>query len=205
MRASIVVTLIAGSLFAASMSVLVNPRSAPLVAWLTDRPASVASLPLPDLNAPDAATLANGLPTDPPAGPGRLTLPAGTVIRGLLQFSLGSAGNRAGDNVTLSVTEPVAIDGAIAIPRGASILAVVTEARSATAGRGTGFLTLSYRSVTDIDGRMHRLKARHLRTSELLPLGTEAPGEITLEPGTILEVRLEAPLELPAGAGRFSS
>jgi hypothetical protein len=195
MRASIVVTVIAGSLFAAAMSVLVNPRSASLVTWLTHRPehAHRSEAPAPGDSEATAAT------------PLELTLPAGTVIRALLPFPIGSISSRAGDSVTLSVTEPVSIGGAVAIPRGASIQCLVTEARPADVGRGAGLLSMAYKSITDAGGRRHRIKARHLRTTDLLPAGARVPGDVELQRGDILEVRLEAPLVVPASAIRNSS
>jgi len=209
MRASIVVTVIAGSLLAAAMSVLVNPRSASLVSWLTHRPVATSDMPaLPDL-AVDASNAAVSPPANQPAPASEpvddVTLPVGTVIRALLQLPIGSVLSRAGDNVTLSVTEPVLIGGAVAIPRGASVQGVVTEARAAEAGRGSGLLSLTYKSVTDVGGRMHRIKARHLRTTDLLPAGAAAPSDIELQRGDILEVRLEAPLVVPVSAARTSS
>ena len=209
MRASIVVTVIAGSLLAAAMSVLVNPRSASLVSWLTHRPATTSDmLALPDLalEASNASGSAAAKPAADASEPvADFTLPVGTLIRALLQYPIGSVRSRAGDSVTLSVTEPVLVGGAVAIPRGASVHGVVTEARAATSARGVGLLSLTYKSVTDVDGRMHRIKARHLRTTDLLPAGTALPGDIELQRGDILEVHLEAPLVGPGSTARTSS
>ncbi|HEX7877959.1 MAG TPA: hypothetical protein VF720_01040 [Candidatus Eisenbacteria bacterium] len=209
MRASILVTVIAGSLLAAAMSVLVNPRSASLVSWLTHRPATTTEmLALPDLamEGSDAAVSpAENETTNGIEPPNVLTLPAGTVIRALLQYPIGSVVSRAGDAVTLSVIEPVLVGGAVAIPRGASVQGVVNEARGAEGGGGVGLLSLTYKSVTDVGGKMHGIKARHLRTTDLLPAGAARHGDVELQRGDILEVRLEAPLVVAVGAGRTSS
>ena len=187
MRASIVVSVIAGLLLAASMTLIHDSRSAPLLSWLTNRPGSSVEPAALEAHAGNI---------------NERTLPVGTVIRGLLQAPVGTRVSQSGDLVTLSVTEAVVLDGAISIPRGASILGQVSEVRAASGPASGGFLTLTFKSVTDSGGRPHRLKARPLRTSDLLPPDGSPPGDIELQRGDVLDIRLEAPLTVPVGTSR---
>jgi hypothetical protein len=119
-----------------------------------------------DLKAPSGVSEAGGAPSPvakvstPPRSARTLTIAEGTVLKAALQSNLASHESRTGDQFTLTVTEPILLDGRVAIPRGASVHGVVVGARPSGKIDGRGELTLDFRSVTDVNGRTHRIDAR---------------------------------------------
>lgn len=100
-------------------------------------------------------------PAPKPASSRTVTVPAGSVIRASLQSSLASHESQAGDDFSMTVTEPVYVNGYMAIPRGATVRGEVVSTKQSGKISGRGEITLAFRTVTDINGKSHNLDAEN--------------------------------------------
>ena len=92
----------------------------------------------------------------------RLTIPAGTRLRLVLETPLSSETARAGDGFTAESTSPVRIEGVEAVPSGVRFSGSVTEAAPAKDSEGRGRMTLALESVQLPDGSRVSLSTRPL-------------------------------------------
>ena len=92
----------------------------------------------------------------------RLTIPAGTRLRLVLETPLSSDTARAGDGFSAESTSPVRIEGIEAVPSGVRFSGSVTEAAPAKDSEGRGRMTLALEAVQLPDGSRVSLSTRPL-------------------------------------------
>lgn len=84
--------------------------------------------------------------------PKPLVVPADTVIAVVLDQTISSKTNHAGDKFSATIEQPVEIDGKVAIPKGARADGVVKDAKAAGRFKGGAVLALELTSIT-VSGR----------------------------------------------------
>ncbi len=92
----------------------------------------------------------------------QVTIPAGTVLVAALDQTVSTETARAGDQVTLGTTEPVALGGALELPEGAELRGEVTHARGGGRIAGAPELTLRFTELA-LDGDRYRIAADPFR------------------------------------------
>lgn len=80
-----------------------------------------------------------------------VTLPAGTALVISLDHSLASDANRAGDQFSATISEPVVVEGKTVIPDGARAKGVLTDARESGRLSGVARLRMTLTEV-EVDG-----------------------------------------------------
>lgn len=84
--------------------------------------------------------------------PAPITLPAGTRIRVRLLSALDTERNRAGDQFTASLDEPLVVGDRVVVPRGTTFYGHVTESKPSGRFKGRAVLALKLDSF-DLDGQ----------------------------------------------------
>lgn len=96
----------------------------------------------------------------------KVLVPAGTPV--ILQVDTGFSSQevREGDNVAITVQQPVRVNQITVIRQGVAARAVVASCKPAKSWGGAGELTLDVRSVPAVDGSQIRLRGRSRRQGE---------------------------------------
>jgi len=89
----------------------------------------------------------------------KLQLPTGTAVKMRLTEALSTDGNKAGDNFSGRVSEPVMFEGKTVIPVGATIEGHVTRVSSPRRIKGRPEISLHPEAVTFPDGKMLSMSA----------------------------------------------
>ena len=113
-----------------------------------------------------------------PAEPQAAVVPAGSQIVAALQSAVSSADAKAGDKVSLSTVDPVAVDGRTVIPAGSTINGEVTDAKSAGRIKGAAELTLRFSEIVLPDGKAYPIACEPFHA-----IGKSAGGESAREIG----------------------
>ncbi len=119
------------------------------------------SAPTATESAPTARTEAparsNQTTARPPAAPQRVTVPAGTTLRVVLDQSLSTASARSGDSFRATLIEPVVVAGTTVIPKNAAVEGHIVEATSSGRLKGVARLVLTLDAV-EVGGRRYELE-----------------------------------------------
>jgi hypothetical protein len=105
----------------------------------------------PPNTAPDAQQ--NG-PQDNYTVPDSLTLPAGALVQVRTTGWLSSDGNKVGDNVILTLDQPLIVDGLVVARRGQTVTGRVAAAEKAGRVKGVSKLAISLSQLTFVDGQL---------------------------------------------------
>jgi hypothetical protein len=125
---------------------------------------------------PPADSPADPGPQVAPAGPSRVTLPAGTWITIRLNEPLSSDHNQPGDAFTATLAQPIVADGiAIAHP-GQTVTGMVSEAKKAGRVSGTSRLGLQLTQIGLADGRQAQVRSSVMERRGQTSYGRDAAG-----------------------------
>ena len=123
-------------------------------------------------------------------GPAPIVLPQGTVLRCAVAEDLSVSNARVGDVVTLIATERVMLDGIDVILPGTHLQARITRVRRPRSGLQSPELTLDTVTIESPSGSLRDCPARTIHVK----LQSDRHG---LAAGTLLDVFLSAPVEMP--------
>jgi hypothetical protein len=108
---------------------------------------------------------------DPPS---QLMLPAGTWINARVDQALSSDRNLAGDEFSLTLTQPVVANGFVVARRGQTISGRVVDAVKAGRVKGTSRLALELTDLTLVDGEQVPLRTQLVKYSGGTSQGQDA-------------------------------
>lgn len=112
-----------------------------------------AQPPAPPQNtAPDAQQ--QNEPQDNYTVPDKLTLPTGALVQVRTTGWLSSDGNKVGDNVVLTLDQPLVVDGLVVARRGQTVTGRVVAAEKAGRVKGVSKLAVSLSQLTLVDGQL---------------------------------------------------
>lgn len=143
-----------------------TPAPAPPAAAPAPEPAvAVAKAPSPGKTttaapkpAPAKPTQVAAQPATPPPPPApvvrEVEIPAGTPLSIRLDQGLSTDENKAGDNFTASLVNPVSVDGKEVLPKGTRFNGHITEANSSGRLKGTGILSITLDSF-ELNGKSY--------------------------------------------------
>jgi hypothetical protein len=101
--------------------------------------------------APDAQ---QGAPQDNYTVPDSLTLPTGALVQVRTTGWLSSDGNKVGDNVIMTLDQPLVVDGLVVARRGQTVIGRVAAAEKAGRVKGVSKLAVSLSQLTLVDGQL---------------------------------------------------
>jgi hypothetical protein len=116
----------------------------------------------PQNTAPDAQQ--NG-PQDNYTVPDSLTLPTGAILQVRTTGWLSSDGNKTGDNVILTLDQPLVVDGLVVARRGQTVMGRVADAEKAGRVKGVSRLGLSLNQLTLVDGQLVDVKTSLIKAT----------------------------------------
>jgi hypothetical protein len=93
-------------------------------------------------------------PQDNYTVPDSLTLPAGALVQVRTTGWLSSDGNKVGDNVVLTLDQPLVVDGLVVARRGQTVVGRVAAAEKAGRVKGVSKLAISLNQLTFVDGQL---------------------------------------------------
>lgn len=92
------------------------------------------------------------------------TMPAGTVLVGVLDNEISTERSNVGDNVGLHTVAPLRLDGGVVIPAGVVIRGMVAEAKGGGRIAGAPVLALRFTEV-EVDGERQAISAESFRVT----------------------------------------
>lgn len=116
-------------------------------------------------NTPPPQQAGSSAPSQSPAMPQTIVIPAGTRIRVQLGQTLSTNGNQAGDPFSGTVLDPVVVNGQTVIRAGAVARGTVTEAKRQGRFAGQAVLAVRLDSV-HADGRSYAIQTSHVERFE---------------------------------------
>ena len=135
-----------------------------------------APLDAPQPNtAPDAQQ--NG-PQDNYTVPDSLTLPTGAILQVRTTGWLSSDRNKVGDNVILTLDQPLIVDGLVVARRGQTVTGTVVNAERAGRVKGVSKLGLSLSQLTLVDGQLVDVKTSLIKATGGTSNGRDALGVV---------------------------
>ncbi len=90
--------------------------------------------------------------------PETLTLPSGTILRVRTVGWLSSDRNKPGDQVTMTLAQPLVVDGLVVARRGQTVIGIVEYAQKAGRVKGVSKLGLGLSQLTLVDGQLLEVK-----------------------------------------------
>jgi hypothetical protein len=126
-----------------------QPAVAPATA---PTPTSVPASPTASAESPvtNNATKAAPIPDKPAApAPVKFTVPAGTRLTVILIDAVGSDKNKAGDEFTASLAEPVIVHGQSVIPKGAKVHGRIVDAEGSGRVKGVAKMRMILTGIMD--------------------------------------------------------
>lgn len=123
-----------------------------------------------------------------------ITLPQGTVLRCAVAEDLDVHDARVGTGVTLIATERLVLDGVEIILPGTQLQARVKQLSKSRGSERAMTLTLELVSIEATSGALQDCPARPIRVQL-------AAGSLGLSAGTLLDVFLRAPVDMPLPQG----
>lgn len=124
-----------------------------IVPGRAQEPSSTAPAPSTGWRKMGEATPASAQPV-----PAQLTLPAKTWITIRVDQALSSDRNKAGDNFTATLAQPLVANGVVVAHRGQTLAGMVSEAEKASKAKGTSHLGLQLTELGLADGRQVPVK-----------------------------------------------
>jgi hypothetical protein len=125
--------------------------------------------------APDAQQ--NG-PQDNYTVPDSLTLPTGAILQVRTTGWLSSDRNKVGDNVILTLDQPLIVDGLVVARRGQTVTGTVVNAERAGRVKGVSKLGLSLIQLTLVDGQLVDVKTSLIKATGGTSNGRDALGVV---------------------------
>ena len=125
--------------------------------------------------APDAQQ--NG-PQDNYTVPDSLTLPTGAILQVRTTGWLSSDRNKVGDNVILTLDQPLIVDGLVVARRGQTVTGTVVNAERAGRVKGVSKLGLSLSQLTLVDGQLVDVKTSLIKATGGTSNGRDALGVV---------------------------
>ena len=125
--------------------------------------------------APDAQQ--NG-PQDNYTVPDSLTLPTGAILQVRTTGWLSSDRNKVGDNLILTLDQPLIVDGLVVARRGQTVTGTVVNAERAGRVKGVSKLGLSLSQLTLVDGQLVDVKTSLIKASGGTSNGRDALGVV---------------------------
>ena len=125
--------------------------------------------------APDAQQ--NG-PQDNYTVPDSLTLPAGAILQVRTTGWLSSDRNKVGDNLILTLDQPLIVDGLVVARRGQTVTGTVVNAERAGRVKGVSKLGLSLIQLTLVDGQLVDVKTSLIKATGGTSNGRDALGVV---------------------------
>jgi hypothetical protein len=108
------------------------------------------------------------------APPDSLSLPPGTVVQVRTSDWLSSDHNKVGDQVILTLDQPLVADGWVLARRGQTVVGSVTEAQKAGRVKGVSRLGLSLSQLTLVDGQLVDVKSQLMHATAGTSNGRDA-------------------------------
>jgi hypothetical protein len=124
---------------------------------------------------PDAQQ--NG-PQDNYTVPDSLTLPTGAILQVRTTGWLSSDRNKVGDNVILTLDQPLIVDGLVVARRGQTVMGTVVNAERAGRVKGVSKLGLSLNQLTLVDGQLVDVKTSLIKANGGTSNGRDALGVV---------------------------
>jgi len=106
--------------------------------------------------------------------PDSLSLPPGTVVQVRTSDWLSSDHNKVGDQVILTLDQPLVADGWVVARRGQTVVGTVTEAQKAGRVKGVSRLGLSLSQLTLVDGQLVDVKSQLMHATAGTSNGRDA-------------------------------
>jgi len=125
--------------------------------------------------APDAQQ--NG-PQDNYTVPDSLTLPTGAILQVRTTGWLSSDRNKVGDNVILTLDQPLIVDGLVVARRGQTVTGTVVNADRAGRVKGVSKLGISLSQLTLVDGQLVDVKTSLIKATGGTSNGRDALGVV---------------------------
>ncbi|MGA2846568.1 MAG: hypothetical protein ABSF68_14230 [Candidatus Acidiferrales bacterium] len=125
--------------------------------------------------APDAQQ--NG-PQDNYTVPDSLTLPTGAILQVRTTGWLSSDRNKVGDNVILTLDQPLIVDGLVVARRGQTVTGTVVNAERAGRVKGVSKLGISLSQLTLVDGQLVDVKTSLIKATGGTSNGRDALGVV---------------------------
>ncbi len=108
------------------------------------------------------------------AAPSPLVLSAGTWITVRVNETLSSDHNRAGDQFSATLSQPLVVDGYVVARRGQTVAGRVTDAVKAGRIRGTSKLGLELTDISFVDGRQLPVRTQLVQYAGGTSMGRDA-------------------------------
>jgi hypothetical protein len=110
--------------------------------------------------------------------PDSLTLPAGAILQVRTTGWLSSDRNKVGDNLILTLDQPLIVDGLVVARRGQTVTGTVVNAERAGRVKGVSKLGLSLSQLTLVDGQLVDVKTSLIKASGGTSNGRDALGVV---------------------------
>jgi hypothetical protein len=127
----------------------------------------------PQNAAPDAQQNA---PQDNYTVPDSLTLATGALVQVRTTGWLSSDGNKVGDNVILTLDQPLVVDGLVVARRGQTVIGRVDAAERAGRVKGVSKLAISLSQLTLVDGQLVNVQTALIKATGGTSNGRDALG-----------------------------
>ncbi len=115
-------------------------------------------------------------PQDNYTVPDSLTLPTGALVQVRTTGWLSSDRNKVGDNVLLTLDQPLVVDGLVVARRGQTVIGTVAAAERAGRVKGVSKLAVSLSQLTLVDGQLVNVQTALVKATGGTSNGRDALG-----------------------------
>lgn len=130
----------------------------------------------PDVQQNDQQNGQQNAPQDNYTVPDSLTLPTGALVQVRTTGWLSSDGNKVGDNVLLTLDQPLVVDGLVVARRGQTVIGRVDAAERAGRVKGVSKLAVSLSQLTLVDGQLVNVQTALIKATGGTSNGRDALG-----------------------------
>ncbi len=134
--------------------------------------------PAPDGQQNDQQNGQQNAPQDNYTVPDSLTLATGALVQVRTTGWLSSDGNKVGDNVILTLDQPLVVDGLVVARRGQTVIGRVAAAERAGRVKGVSKLAVSLSQLTLVDGQLVNVQTALIKASGGTSNGRDALGVV---------------------------
>jgi FKBP-type peptidyl-prolyl cis-trans isomerase len=132
----------------------------------------------PDGQQNDQQNGQQNAPQDNYTVPDSLTLATGALVQVRTTGWLSSDGNKVGDNVILTLDQPLVVDGLVVARRGQTVIGRVAAAERAGRVKGVSKLAVSLSQLTLVDGQLVNVQTALIKASGGTSNGRDALGVV---------------------------
>jgi len=130
----------------------------------------------PDVQQNDQQNGQQNAPQDNYTVPDSLTLATGALVQVRTTGWLSSDGNKVGDNVILTLDQPLVVDGLVVARRGQTVIGRVAAAERAGRVKGVSKLAVSLSQLTLVDGQLVNVQTALIKATGGTSNGRDALG-----------------------------